>query len=111
MSDTRSDVDNVLSALSEPIRRRVLEIIVAHGEATATTIAEELPITRQAIVKHLAILERAGLVSGKKQGREMRYHVQSERLDLTARWMARLADDWDSRLAAIKRFAESDGVQ
>ena len=80
------DVDEVLTALADPTRRRVLDAVAARGETTATKLAAELPVSRQAIVKHLAMLERAGLVSGRRQGREMRYAVRPEQLDLTARW-------------------------
>jgi DNA-binding transcriptional ArsR family regulator len=58
-------------------------------------------------VKHLAVLDRAGLVTGHRQGREMRYSVRPERLDATARWMSEIASEWDARLARIKRLAES----
>jgi DNA-binding transcriptional ArsR family regulator len=59
-----------------------------------------------AVIKHLAVLDRAGLVESHRRGREVRYTVRPERLDATARWMAGLASDWDARLAAIKRMAE-----
>jgi DNA-binding transcriptional ArsR family regulator len=100
-------VDEVLAALADPTRQRVLESVAARGEATATMVAAELPVSRQAIAKHLAILERAGLVASRKQGREMRYSVCPERLDATARWMGNLAAEWDARLARLKRLAES----
>lgn len=80
----------------------------AHGEATATMLAAELPVSRQAIVKHLNVLERAGLVVGSRAGREVRYTLRSQPLDATARWMAGLAAEWDARLAEIKRIAEAD---
>ena len=66
-----------------------------------------VPISRQAVVKHLAVLSRSGLVSGLKQGREMRYSVRTEGLATTARWMAALAAEWDTRLTELKRLAES----
>jgi len=100
-------VDSVLVALADPTRRQVLELLAAHGEATATTLAGGLPVSRQAIVKHLAILDAAGLVSGSRVGREMRYAVRPAALDATARWMSGLAADWDRRLAHIKRIAEA----
>lgn len=100
-------VDEVLAALADPTRRRLLDALAAHGEATATVLAEELPVTRQAIVKHLAVLDRAGLVEGRRLGREMRYAVRPAPLDATARWMSEVASEWDRRLAAIKRIAES----
>jgi DNA-binding transcriptional ArsR family regulator len=96
----------VFQALADPTRREVLGLLGAEGERTATALAERLPITRQAIVKHLAVLDEAGLVTGRRVGREVRYAVRPEALVATARWMAALANDWDRRLAAIKRLAE-----
>ena len=97
----------VFAALADPTRRRVLGLLGAEGERTATALAERLPISRQAIVKHLAVLDEAGLVVGRRVGREVRYAVRPEALVATARWMAALANDWDRRLSAIKRIAES----
>jgi DNA-binding transcriptional ArsR family regulator len=101
------EVDELWTAVADPTRRRLLDVLLAHGEATATTLAGELPVSRQAIVKHLAVLDRVGLVTGRRQGREVRYTVDPERLDAATRWMARVAAEWDSRLATIKRLAES----
>jgi len=100
--------DDVFAALADPTRRRILDALATQGEATATTLARELPVSRQAVVKHLIVLDRAGLVEGRRQGREMRYAVRPERLGDTARWMARLAAEWDVRLATIKRLAEAE---
>jgi DNA-binding transcriptional ArsR family regulator len=96
-------VDSVLVALADPTRRQLLDLLAAQGEATATTLAEPLPVSRQAVVKHLAVLATAGLVSGSRVGREVRYAA----LNATARWMTALAADWDRRLANIKRVAEA----
>jgi DNA-binding transcriptional ArsR family regulator len=98
----------VFAALADPTRWQVLNLLAEHGEGTATTVAAELPVSRPAVVKHLAVLDRAGLVKGQRRGREVRYAVKPERLDATARWMASIAWEWDARLAAIKRMAESD---
>ncbi|WP_369383007.1 ArsR/SmtB family transcription factor [Streptomyces sp. cg36] len=100
-------VDTVLAALADPTRRRLLELLAAQGEATATTLAAHLPVSRQAVVKHLGVLDAAGLVSGGRIGREVRYAVQPAALDATAQWMAALAVDWDRRLARIKHIAEA----
>ncbi|MBM0227493.1 MULTISPECIES: helix-turn-helix transcriptional regulator [Micromonospora] len=100
-------VDSVLVALADPTRRQLLDLLAAQGEVTATTLAERLPVSRQAVVKHLAVLDAAGLVSGRRVGREVRYSVRPAALDATARWMAALAVDWDRRLANIKRVAEA----
>ena len=101
------EVGSVLAALADPTRRRLLDLLAVRGEATATTLAEQLPVSRQAIVKHLAVLDAAGLVVGSRVGREMRYSLRSAGLDATTQWMSALAADWDRRLAAIKRAAEA----
>jgi DNA-binding transcriptional ArsR family regulator len=100
-------------AIADPSRRRVLDLILARGQATPTTLAAELPVTRQAVAKHLAVLARAGLVEAHRHGREVRYTVRAERLDEAARAMAHAAQAmaeaaarWDRRLRAIKRLAE-----
>lgn len=97
----------VFAALADATRRQLLGLLGAEGERTATALADRMPVSRQAIVKHLAVLEEAGLVSGRRVGREVRYAVRPEALVATARWMAALATDWDRRLAAIKRVAEA----
>ena len=96
----------MFAALADPTRWRVLTLIAERGEGTATTLAGDLPVSRVAVVKHLAVLDRAGLVEARREGREVRYTVRPEQLDATARWMAGLASQWDARLAAIKRMAE-----
>jgi DNA-binding transcriptional ArsR family regulator len=103
---TSALVDEVLAALADPMRRRLLDVLGSRGAATATVLAGHLPVTRQAVVKHLAVLERAGLVAPRRAGREVYYEVRPDRLDATARWMAGLAATWDRRLSAIKRLAE-----
>jgi DNA-binding transcriptional ArsR family regulator len=100
------DDDELWAAIAEPMRRRLLDVMLERGEATATALAEELPVTRQAVAKHLAVLERAGLVAGVRRGREMVYVVQPERLDAAAAAMSRVAARWDRRLDRIKRIAE-----
>ncbi|WP_214318223.1 ArsR/SmtB family transcription factor [Nonomuraea sediminis] len=105
--ERRGTVDSVLVALADPTRRQLLDLLAAQGEVTATTLAERLPVSRQAVVKHLAVLDAAGLVSGRRVGREVRYAVRPAALDATARWMATLAADWDRRLENIKRAAEA----
>jgi DNA-binding transcriptional ArsR family regulator len=101
------EADELWAAVADPTRRRLLDVLLAHGEATATTLAGELPVTRQAVAKHLAVLDRAGLVEGRRRGREVRYAVRPERLDIATRGMARVAAQWDERLVAIKRLAEA----
>jgi DNA-binding transcriptional ArsR family regulator len=99
----------VLAALADPTRWQVLNLLAAQGDGTATTVAAQLPVSRPAVVKHIGVLDRAGLVVGSRRGREMRYAVRPERIEETARWMAALASEWDARLVAIKEMAE-EGV-
>ncbi len=101
--------DELLAAMADPTRRELLATLAARGPATASTLAASLPISRQAVAKHLAILQRAGLVISTKQGRDVRFDVRTDRLAQTADWLTALANQWDTRLAAIKRLAESAG--
>jgi len=107
MTPLAAEVDELWSAVADPTRRRVLDVLLERGEATATVLAGELPVTRQAVTKHLAVLDRAGLVQGRRHGREMRYAVRPQRLVAATRSMAQVAAEWDARLSAIKRIAES----
>lgn len=101
-----AEASEVFAALADPTRWQVLSLLAARGEGTATTLAAEMPVSRPAVIKHLNVLDRAGLVQGRRAGREVRYSVRPERLDATARWLAAVAAQWDPRLAAIKRIAE-----
>ena len=99
--------DELWSAIADPSRRRVLDLVVSHGEVSASWLAGRVPFSRQAVSKHLAVLEQAGLVSRRKQGREVLYQVEAGRLDQATRAMADLAARWDRRLGTIKRLAEA----
>ena len=99
--------DQLWSAIAEPSRRRVLDLLVSGGEATASALAGQVPFSRQAVSKHLVVLEEAGLVSRRKQGRDVLFRVESSRLDQATRAMADLATRWDRRLDSIKRLAEA----
>jgi DNA-binding transcriptional ArsR family regulator len=102
-----ADPGSVLAALAEPTRRQVLDLLAERGEASASSLAESLPVTRQAVVKHLGVLDDAGLVTAQRVGREVRYRPRPETLVDAGRWMAELAARWETRLAAVKRLAES----
>ena len=99
--------DELWSAIGDPSRRQVLDLVVSNGEVSASWLAGRVPFTRQAVYKHLVVLEEAGLVSRRRQGREVLYQVQADRLDQATQAMAQLAAQWDRRLAAIKRLAEA----
>jgi DNA-binding transcriptional ArsR family regulator len=85
----------------------VLDLLVQRGEASASSLAGQVPFTRQAVSKHLVVLEEAGLISRRKQGREVLYRVVPDRLDQATRAMAEVARQWDRRLSSIKRLAEA----
>lgn len=106
MTRDGEDADRLWAALGDPMRLRLLDLLLEHGEATASTLATELPITRQGIAKHLQVLQRADLVRAHRAGRETRFTVRDERLAQAQRQMARLATRWDERLGRIKRIAE-----
>ena len=96
----------VFSALGDPTRWQVLVTLAERGEGSATVLARDLPVSRPAVIKHLLVLDRAGLVGSRKVGREVLYSPRTERLEATARRMAELASAWDTRLAALKKLAE-----
>lgn len=102
-----AEEDALWAAVADPTRRRVLDALLERGEASTTALARELPVTRQAVAKHLVVLDRVGLVASRRHGREVRYAIRPERLDAAAEAMARVAAQWDRRLARIKRLAES----
>jgi DNA-binding transcriptional ArsR family regulator len=104
-----AEPDDILAAMADPTRRQLLATLAADGPATATELAAGLPISRQAIAKHLVVLRAAGLVTSSKDGRDVRFEVRTLLLAQTAGWLAELATEWDSRLTAIKRIAEGGG--
>jgi ArsR family transcriptional regulator, cadmium/lead-responsive transcriptional repressor len=99
--------DELWSAIADPSRRLVLDLLVDGGEASASALAGLVPFTRQAVSKHLAVLERSGLISRRKRGREVLYRVETDRLDQATNAMAELARKWERRLDRIKSFSEA----
>ena len=107
MTRRGEDSDRLWAALGDPTRLRLLDLLLERGEATASALATELPITRQGIAKHLVVLERADLVQARRAGRETRFTVRDERLAQAQQQIARVASRWDERLATIKHIAEA----
>jgi DNA-binding transcriptional ArsR family regulator len=95
--------DAVFSALADPTRRRVLRLVAERGPTSATLLERELPVTRQAIVKHLAVLNRAGLVTGRRVGQEVHYALVAGSLDEVSDWIAEIGSRWDERLARLRQ--------
>jgi DNA-binding transcriptional ArsR family regulator len=103
-------VTDVFDALADPNRRFVLETLAQRDTATATELAAELPVTRQAVAKHLAALNEAGLVASRREGRETRYELTPGPLASAMNWMAGVGAQWDARLARLQHHL-SDGSQ
>ena len=93
----------VFGALSDPTRRALLTAIAEHPAATATELAAQLPISRQAVLKHLNALSEAGLLDRKRTGREVRYEFTPGPLSDAVDWMTAVGAEWDDRLALLRR--------
>jgi DNA-binding transcriptional ArsR family regulator len=98
----RRDPGYVFDALGDPTRRSVVVQLGSLGSATPTQLARHLPISRQAISKHLDLLANAGLVSFERHGRETIYRLTPERFTDAVGWIAQVGAEWDSRLAALR---------
>lgn len=105
-----NDPGPVFAALADPTRRRVLDLVAAGDGVTATELAAELPITRQAVAKHLAALARAGLVEQRREGRETLFRLAPEPLTEAMAWLASTGARWDSRLRELERYVASRGA-
>lgn len=99
--------DDLWSAIGDPTRRRMLDLLLIDGGGTATTLGHQLPVTRQAVAKHLGVLDRAGLVRATQAGREKRYRVDDAQLARAAAQLSSVGSAWDARLQRIKRMAEA----
>lgn len=99
--------DELWSAIGDPTRRRIVDLLLTDGASTATALSQHLPVSRQAIAKHIGVLDRAGLVTGTVVGRERRYDVDQEQLARAVAELASVQAAWDARLSRIKRLAEA----
>jgi DNA-binding transcriptional ArsR family regulator len=98
----------VFAALADPVRRSLLANLAENSPRTATQLAQDYPITRQGILKHLNILQEAGLVAVRQQGREKRYSFTPEPLGELEQWLKDINNRWDSRLLRLKIMIESE---
>ena len=99
--------DDLWSAIGDPTRRRLLDLLLVSGEGTATSLGQQLPVTRQAVAKHLGVLDRVGLVWSAPAGRERRYRVDDAQLARAVAQLSSVGSAWDARLQRIKRIAEA----
>jgi DNA-binding transcriptional ArsR family regulator len=101
--DHEAVAEQVFIALADPTRRAILAELAAGGPATATDLAGRMPISRQAIAKHLALLAEAGLVRAEPgERRRVRYRLQSAPMQIAQQFLAALARDWDGPLDALR---------
>jgi DNA-binding transcriptional ArsR family regulator len=99
-------VDSVFGALADPTRRRVVETLARGGTVTASGLAEQLPITRQAVAKHLSALRGADLVTSTRVGRELQYRLRPQPLDEAAEWIQTVSAEWGDRLEGLRQSVE-----
>jgi DNA-binding transcriptional ArsR family regulator len=99
--------DDLWSAVGDPTRRRLLDLLLSEGGGTATSLSAHLPVTRQAVAKHLVVLDRVGLVHATTTGRERQFRVDQAQLARAVDQLADVGAAWDSRLRRIKRIAEA----
>jgi DNA-binding transcriptional ArsR family regulator len=99
--------DDLWSAIGDPTRRRMLDLLLLAGDGTATSLGQQLPVSRQAVAKHLGVLGRVGLVRATPAGREKRYRVDDEQLARAVAQLESVGSAWDARLQRIKRIAEA----
>jgi DNA-binding transcriptional ArsR family regulator len=105
--DVEAIAEQVFTALADPTRRAILATLAAQGPATATDLADRLPITRQAIAKHLVLLADADLVTPEPgERRRVRYRLQSAPVQVARQFLAALAHDWDNRLEALNDYLD-----
>jgi DNA-binding transcriptional ArsR family regulator len=105
--DVEAIAEQVFTALADPTRRAILATLAAQGPATATDLADRLPITRQAIAKHIVLLADAGLVTPEPgERRRVRYRLHSAPVQVAQQFLAALAHDWDNRLGALQDYLD-----
>jgi len=94
--------DDLWSAIGDPTRRRLVDLLLAEGSGTATSLSGRVPVTRQAVAKHLAALNQAGLVESRREGRETLYQLTPAPLGEAMDWMGAVGAAWDARLARLR---------
>jgi DNA-binding transcriptional ArsR family regulator len=102
----REDMDSVFFALADPTRREVIRRLSEEGPITVSDLAKGMPVTRQAVAKHLSALDEAGLIASRQDGRRKRYQLVAGPLTEAMGWMTDVGAQWDARLAALRRHLE-----
>lgn len=100
-------LDNLWFAIAEPSRKKLIDLLLGQGEASASKLADFLPYSRQAVSKHLTVLKKAGLINSRRVGKEVRFAIDPDGISLAAQEMSKAATAWDYRLSKIKQIAEA----
>lgn len=109
MPGSDSEDGDVFAALADPTRRHLLDRLSAEGPMSATELARDYPVSRQAVVKHLSTLTGAGLLRPERHGREVLYGVEPRRLSEVSAWLREVGAQWDRRLDALTRQLQEPG--
>jgi predicted transcriptional regulator len=99
--------DDLWSAVGDPTRRRMIDLLLSNDKGTATSLSDQLPVSRQAVAKHLGVLDRVGLVHATPSGRERLYEVDQTQLARAVAQLSSVGAAWDARLDRIRRLAEA----
>jgi DNA-binding transcriptional ArsR family regulator len=100
-------VGPVFAALADPTRRQVVETLLSEGSVTVPGLTAALPMSRQAVAKHVDALQEAGLLRREGEGRRLSYRLEPGALEPAAAWLDRIGREWDGRLGRLKRAVES----
>ncbi|MBD2759235.1 helix-turn-helix transcriptional regulator [Yimella sp. cx-573] len=103
-----ADIGAVLSALSDPTRRELVDLLAASGPRTASELADHFDMSRQGLMKHLRVLADAEVLTTQRLGRAVHYQVESRTIGDAARWFSERVSTWDRQLAGLKRRLEQD---
>jgi DNA-binding transcriptional ArsR family regulator len=98
---------DVFAALADPTRRHLVERLARDPDGSLTELSADLPVSRQAVTKHLQALQAAGLVTSERRGRETRYRLQPGALRPASAWIDQVGLQWDDRLGRLRRLAEA----
>jgi DNA-binding transcriptional ArsR family regulator len=107
VSEPSDQVGAVFWALADPTRREVVRLLSERGPITATELSVGLPVSRQAVAKHLGALADAGLAQAVREGREVRYRLTPPPMRAAMAWMAQVGGEWDERLVSLREHLRS----
>jgi len=105
---TATAIHKTFRALGDPTRQQIVDWLASGRSITATEVATRLPISRQAVARHLTTLAEGGLIAGSRHGREFRYSLNTDQMEVAARWLQRRSDSWDVALSRLAHHLDED---